>query len=103
MEDSDELAWNPDSDVYTANGKLVFCLSIPFVDSSNVNIIISQSCLTVKGARKKNSSDVSHYYKMNLNFGPFEAKFNIPLNIDRQSLSTSYTDGFYFIKFNIIA
>ncbi|PID27671.1 MAG: hypothetical protein CR982_05105 [Candidatus Cloacimonadota bacterium] len=102
MEDSDKLVWKPDSDVYTSEGKLIYCLSIPFVDPNEISIIMNQNNITIKGERRKICNNVSHYYKMNLNFGHFEIKFNIPVNIDRKSLTRTYKDGFYFIEFDIV-
>ncbi|MBN1971288.1 MAG: Hsp20/alpha crystallin family protein [Candidatus Delongbacteria bacterium] len=100
--DSVEFAWKPQSDIYLTENELVYCISIPFVDPSKIEVIIELDKITIKGERKKNDEERKHYYMMNIEYGPFEIRLNIPVPVQRQSLSKEYIDGLFYLRLKLV-
>lgn len=96
-----DLGFAPPTDVaQTADGLLVR-MEIAGVSPSAVEILVSEDgrLLTVTGDRPHEVSDgVQRYLNIEIPRGRFERRIPLPREVDPQSASASYSDGFLVIR-----
>lgn len=96
---SGDIAWQPQVDVFETVKDVVCVFDIPYIDTSCLDIKVSDERLIIKGVRKEYKDfPKRHYYKMEIGFGHFERVINIPVSVDPNKIMTEYKDGFFIIK-----
>jgi HSP20 family protein len=94
----ESLGWRPRVDVYEIKNDLYVVVDMPYVDPDNIEIVINEDYIVLKGIRDQIGIDKKrHYYKMEIDFGPFERVINLPEKIDVSSIKKCYKKGFYII------
>lgn len=93
------LGWKPRTDVYENNEELIIILELAFVEPKNIEIEYDEEFIIVRGCRNEAGFlPKSHFYKMEIDFGPFEKIINLPFKVDFNSLEKIYEKGFFIIK-----
>ena len=93
------LGWKPRTDVFENNEELVVILELSFVEPENIEIEYDEEFIVVRGCRNEDEFLAkSHFYKMEIDFGPFEKIINLPFKVDFNSLEKIYEKGFFIIK-----
>ena len=93
------LGWKPRTDVFENNEELVVILELSFVEPENIEIEYDDEFIVVRGCRNEDEFLAkSHFYKMEIDFGPFEKIINLPFKVDFNSLEKIYEKGFFIIK-----
>jgi len=93
------LGWRPQTDVYETDNDLVILMDISFIDPKDIDIEIDDFSLLIRGVRLDHDREEKrHYYKMEIDFGPFESVINLPFKVDKKQLQTSYRDGFFVVR-----
>ena len=93
------LGWKPRTDVFENNEELVIILELSFVEPENIEIEYDEEFIVVRGYRNETEFlPKSHFYKMEIDFGPFEKIINLPFKVDFNSLEKIYEKGFFIIK-----
>ena len=89
-------------DVYEIRNELYIIVDMPYVDPKNMEIVINEDYIVLKGVRDQIGTDKKrHYYKMEIDFGPFERVINLPEKIIVQSIKQIYKKGFLIITAKI--
>ncbi|HUS59516.1 MAG TPA: Hsp20/alpha crystallin family protein [Planctomycetota bacterium] len=91
-----ESVWQPPTDVYETPGDIVISMEIPGIRKEDVNIILVDDVLTVRGRRADSSKDQKQrYHQMEIHYGCFERSVLLPKHIDRERIQdATYSDGF---------
>lgn len=98
----ESLGWRPRVDVYEIREELYIIVDMPYVDPENMEIIINGDYIVLKGVRDQIGTDKKrHYYKMEIDFGPFERVINLPERINVDSIKQTYKKGFLIITAKI--
>jgi len=91
--------WFPLVDVFETDEDFIVILDISHIDPKDIEIIYKNMMLHVKGIRRELTEfKKRHYHKMEIDYGPFERKIDVPAAIDEQNIKTKYKDGFLRIK-----
>ena len=94
-----ELCWKPPTDVYETGSDFVVILELAQMKPEDVSITFQDGMLNIRGIRKaKPPSEQRRYHKMEINYGPFERKITVPGDVDIESLSAHYAEGFLEIR-----
>ncbi len=98
----ESLGWRPRVDVYEIKDELFIVVDMPYVDPENLEVVINEDYIVLKGIRDQIGTDKKrHYYKMEIDFGPFERVINLPEKIIVSSIKQSYKKGFLIITAKI--
>ena len=93
------LGWKPRTDVFENNEELVIIMELSYVEPENIEIEHNEEFIAVRGYRNEAKFlPKSHFYKMEIDFGPFERIINLPFKVKVDSLENIYEKGFFIIK-----
>ena len=85
--------------MYETDSDFVVILDLAQVDPDEVSLTFQKGVLYIRGIRKAiPPSERRRYHKMEIDYGPFERKIAIVEQVDVQSLSAVYKDGFLEVK-----
>ena len=67
----------------------------------DINIGIENGALTISGERKnKNEEEGRKYHRVETHYGTFERSFQLPDNVDEDSIEATLSDGILQIDIN---
>jgi len=95
-------SWTPPTDIYesTVEGRevIVIKMEISGMNKDDIQILLEEDILTVKGKRcvcmSGEPEPKKNYHQMEINYGPFRRDFRISPKWDKNDINASYTDGF---------
>jgi HSP20 family protein len=91
--------WNPAADVYHAGDGWVVKIDLAGVCVDDLEIVLSDSHLTVRGCRRDTFHREGYtYQQMEITYSRFEKLIDFPCSIDPSSLTHDYRDGFLIIN-----
>ncbi len=91
--------WNPAADVYHSEGGWVVKIDLAGVSADDLEIVLSDSHLVVRGCRRDTFYREGYtYQQMEITYSRFEKQIEFPCSIDPASLTHNYTDGFLLIN-----
>jgi HSP20 family protein len=94
-----ELLWRPPTDFYETVDEYVIILELAQVAPKDVSVTLAEGVLSIRGVRKTMPpAERRRYHKMEIHYGPFEQKMSIPGEVDMESLTAQYKDGFLEIR-----
>lgn len=95
-----EKGWKPLTDVYETDEEVVIVMDIAGISVNDVKLTLQdQRLLIIRGIRRERSNDEKrHYHKMEIDFGPFQRKIDLPSRIDPERATNSYSQGFLEIR-----
>ena len=87
-------AWTPVADVYETQDHLVFCLELPGLHQSDLDLKVEGDDLVVQGERGMGRDQQGEqFHRVERTYGKFARKFRLPSNVDRESIEAVYSDG----------
>jgi HSP20 family protein len=96
--------WMPAVDVFETDDEFVIVIDIAHIDPKDTEVFIRKGYVIIRGVRRELTKyKKRHYHKMEIDFGPFERKINIPVAVDEHNTMTNYTDGFLEIRLKKIS
>ena len=94
-----DTRWMPAVDVFETDEEFILIVDIASIDSKDVELFIKKGYIIVKGIRREiKKFKKRHYHKMEIDYGPFERKIDIPIAVDEYNIKTQYKDGFLEIR-----
>jgi HSP20 family protein len=66
--------------------------------SEDFKVEFNDGILTVSGERRAREQGKRHYHSMEVQVGPFERRFRLPVVVDPTSIKASYEHGFLEIR-----
>ena len=87
-------AWTPVADVYEDTEKLVFCLELPGLDQSDIDVRLEDDELVVRGERHMDrGAPGEQFHRVERSYGKFVRRFRVRPHIDPNSVAAAYHDG----------
>src|SRR6266516_7070445 len=86
--------WKPPTDIFETDDALVVCMDIAGMRSEDFSVQLADGILTIGGERKVRRDGKPHYHAMEVQVGPFERRFRLPVRVDPESIRASYEQGF---------
>jgi HSP20 family protein len=84
----------PPVDIYEDANRLVLKLEVPGIPQENLQIILENQTLTVKGERKfVQDEKEENFHRIERRYGSFIRSFSLPSPIDTESARASYENG----------
>ena len=87
-------AWTPVADVYEGEESVVFCLELPGLAQSDIDVRLEDDELVVRGERQmERGAPGEQFHRVERSYGKFVRRFRLRPHIDRQSVTGVYQDG----------
>jgi HSP20 family protein len=94
-----ESPWSPDVDVKQANNEVVLSMDLPGVEDKDVEIVVRDDVITIKGERKSEKSEKGENYEVaERSYGRFERALQLPFHIDDKKVNAAYAKGVLTIR-----
>ena len=90
--------WKPRTDVYETDTELVVHVDIAGMQREEFQVEIADSILTIAGERMARREGKRHYHAMEVQVGPFERRFRVPVAVDPSTLRATYEQGFLEVR-----
>lgn len=95
-----ELCWHPATDAYETEDSFVVQLDLAGMDPGRIEVLADQHSLLVRGIRPETPTDgKKHYHKMEISIGPFSRRVPLSVEVDPDSATAVYRNGFLFVTF----
>ncbi len=90
--------WKPPTDIFETEDALVIFMDIAGMRSEDFTVEFADGILTIGGERKLGREGKPHYHAMEVQVGPFERRFRLPVPVDPESIHASYELGFLEVR-----
>ena len=68
------------------------------MSSDDFTVEFADGILTIGGERTTQHEGKPHYHSMEVQVGPFERRFRLPVPVDPESIRASYEHGFLAVR-----
>jgi len=93
-----DLAWRPATDAYETEDGFVVQMDLAGLDPAGIEVALDGDTLVVRGVRRDIAPPgKKHYFKMEISVGPFERRIQVPFEVDPQTATAGYRNGFLFV------
>jgi HSP20 family protein len=91
--------WMPTMDVFEKEGELIIRADLPGMKKDEVQVLIEEGDLVLKGERKY-STEVKEedYYRCEREYGEFYRRLALPFDADPNLIAAKFTDGVLEVK-----
>jgi HSP20 family protein len=87
-------SWAPVVDIYEQEGNIVLKAEVPGVDPKDVDILVENNVLTLRGERKFDTEvKRDNYHRVERAYGAFSRSFTLPSVVDTEKIKADYKDG----------
>lgn len=90
--------WKPRTDVYETDEELVVHMDIAGMQAGGFSVELDDGILRIAGERTARQQGKRHYHSMEVQIGPFERRFRLPVVVDPSSIRATYEHGFLEIR-----
>ena len=90
--------WKPRADVYETKEELIVHMDIAGMRTENFSVELDEGILRIAGERQTRQQGKRHYHAMEVQVGPFERRFRLPVVVDPGSTRAIYQHGFLEIR-----
>jgi HSP20 family protein len=90
--------WKPPTDVYETDEEIVVQMDIAGMSSDAFTVEFADGILTIAGERSARHEGKPHYHSMEVQVGPFERRFRLPVTVHPESIRASYEHGFLQVR-----
>ena len=93
--------FTPDINISETDNKLNIEVEIPGIKKEDITLGIENGALTISGERKnRHEEDGRKYHRVETRYGMFERSFQLPDNVDEESIEATYLNGILQIDIN---
>lgn len=87
-------SFSPGIDISETEKQFVIDVEIPGIDKKDIDLNIENNRLTISGERKfEKTEDDKQYHRVETRYGTFSRSFQLPENVNADSIKASYKDG----------
>ena len=92
--------WKPRTDVYETDDELIVHMDIAGMQADDFSVELDEGILRISGERttRQPAGGKRHYHYMEVQIGPFERRFRLPVVVDPDSIRANYEQGFLEIR-----
>lgn len=91
----------PSIDVSETDDKFLITAELPGMKKEDINISLENSRLSISGERNfEKEEEGKTYHRVETRYGSFNRSFQLPDNVDEESISATYQDGLLNITIN---
>lgn len=89
--------WRPPTDVYETEESIIVKMEIAGMRDEDLEAVVQDNLLLISGSRS-DSSERKAYHQMEIPFGKFSVGVELPVQVDTESATAEYKDGFLTIQ-----
>ena len=91
--------WHPPVDVFENDREYVVIMDIAGIRQEDVRLSYESGLLTIRGIRHEiDYGTKRHFHIMEIDFGPFERRVQLPKIVDREKIEATYKDGILEVR-----
>lgn len=90
--------WSPECNAYEDERCYWVQAALPGLDRQDIEIVVEDEVLTIKGERKKDVPKERTYFVREFNWGAFVRSFQLPKTADQTKVAATYQDGILTIE-----
>ncbi|HYT62519.1 MAG: hypothetical protein DMD48_01585 [Gemmatimonadetes bacterium] len=91
--------WKPRTDVFETDEELIVHMDIAGMRAEDFSVELDEGILKISGERTAmRQQGKRHYHSMEVQIGPFERRFRLPVIVDPASIRATYEQGFLEIR-----
>jgi HSP20 family protein len=91
--------WKPRTDVYETEQELIVHMDIAGMSAEDFHVELDDGILKIWGERPtRQQQGKRHYHAMEVQIGPFERRFRLPVVVDPVSIRAIYEHGFLEVR-----
>ncbi len=84
----------PSIDISETEDQFLISAELPGMKKDDINISLENSRLSISGERSfKNEEKGKKFHRVETQYGSFERSFQLPDNVDQESIQATYEDG----------
>ena len=88
------MGFTPIVDVKEDDKEVVVKAELPGIDEKDIDVVLSEHALTIKGEKKEEREDKGKgYYRMERSYGSFHREIPLPAGIDLQKVEAAFKNG----------
>ena len=89
--------------LFESDDEFIIILDIAQIDPKEINLSIHDNVMVIKGNRRELTKiKKRRYHKMEIDYGPFERRINIPIAVNEKNIKTQYLASFLEIRLDKI-
>ena len=87
--------WTPSVDILETEHDLILKADVPGIDMKDIEILLENGTLTLKGERKFEQTDgqKSGYHRIERSYGAFARYFTLPDTVETDNVKAEYRNG----------
>ncbi|MEA1913202.1 MAG: Hsp20/alpha crystallin family protein [candidate division WOR-3 bacterium] len=87
--------WRPPINIFEKDNSLIILIEAAGVNPDSLKVILDKNILTISGKREDPfSRETRDFYSMEIPFGTFERRINLPYDVDAEKTVVKNEDGF---------
>lgn len=91
----------PDIDISERDDQFLVSVELPGVEKEDIEINLDNGRLTISGERKfENEEEGKTYHRVETRYGKFSRSFQLPDNVDEESIKAKYENGLLNLTLN---
>jgi HSP20 family protein len=91
--------WQPPTDIYEVNDRLIVCVEIAGMRDGEFQITINDRLLVISGVRVRSYEHPQpSLHQLEIRHGEFRIEVLLPWAVDRESVEAAYRDGFLQVE-----
>ncbi|WP_447984030.1 Hsp20/alpha crystallin family protein [Nitrospira sp. Nam74] len=91
-------SWSPACNAYEDERSYWVQVALPGLDRKDIEIVVEDEVLTIKGERKKETSKERTYFIHEFSRGSFVRSFKLPNTADHTKVAATYQDGILTVE-----
>ncbi len=93
------FGWEPAMNVFETDGEFVVIMDISGMDPKEITVFTDGNILRISGVRKDLiQAGKKQFHALEIQVGPFQRLIGIPVQVDRDSVTTRYANGLLEIR-----
>jgi len=87
-------AWQPSADIIETETGIVVKADLPGLDTSDIDVSISEDVLTIKGEKRKEEEKTGErYHSVERYYGSFQRSFRLPSSVQMDKAEATFEKG----------
>lgn len=94
-----DTGWRPSLDLYETSGEFIVLVDVAGIQPKEVEVVVESEVVRISGNRcRPQDENLTRVHHMEIDFGPFNHAVRLPSQVDPDSASSTYRDGFLIIN-----
>ena len=94
-----QAGWRPAADLFATDTEVVIVVDLSGVNKDTIKMVIEANEFRIRGTREDiQGFEKWNYHLMEINYGPFERVFELPVRVEAENVKVTYCEGILLIR-----